>query len=135
MVKEIYVNLPVKDLNRTIEFFTKLGFTFNPKFTDENATCMIIGPNIYAMLLLEKFFQSFTKKPIADATKASEVILALSIDSRKDVDDMVAKAIEAGGSAPNETQDHGWMYSHGFQDLDGHMWEVFYADESLLPPK
>ncbi len=135
MVKEIYVNLPVKDLNRTIEFFTKLGFTFNPQFTDENATCMIIGPNIFAMLLLEKFFQSFTKKPISDAMKMNEVILALSVNSRKDVDDMVAKAIEAGGSAPNDTQDHGWMYSHGFQDLDGHMWEVFYADESLLPPK
>ena len=132
MVKEIYVNLPVKDLNRTIEFFTKLGFTFNPQFTNENATCMIIGPNIYAMLLIEEFFQTFTKKPISDATKSIEVIQALSLDSRQEVDDMVAKAIQAGGTAPNETQDHGWMYSHGFEDLDGHFWEVFYADASQL---
>lgn len=133
MAKEIYVNLPVKDLNRSIDFFTKLGFTFNPQFTDENATCMIIGDNIYAMLLVEKFFKTFTKKEIADAGRNTEVILALSTESRQQVDEMVQKAINAGGTAPNDKQDNGWMYGHGFQDPDGHLWEVFYMDESAMP--
>ena len=134
MTKGIYVNLPVKDLNRSVDFFTKLGFTFNPQFTNENATCMIIGENIYAMLLVEKFFNTFTKKEIADTGKSTEVILALSTDSRQKVDDMVRKAINAGGAPHNEKQDHGWMYGHGFQDPDGHLWEVFYMDESAAPP-
>lgn len=135
MTKGIYVNLPVKDLNRSVDFFTKLGFTFNPQFTNENATCMIIGENIYAMLLVEKFFNTFTKKEIADTGKTTEVILALSTDSRQQVDDMVRKAINAGGTSHNEKQDHGWMYGHGFQDPDGHLWEVFYMDESAIPPE
>ncbi|HUR31582.1 MAG TPA: VOC family protein [Saprospiraceae bacterium] len=133
MAKQIFVNLPVKDLGKTIEFFTKVGFTFNPQFTDENATCMIIGDNIFAMLLVEKFFKTFTKKEISDSNRSTEVILALSTESRESVDDMVAKAIAAGGTVPNEKQDHGWMYSHGFQDLDGHLWEVLYMDESAIP--
>lgn len=133
MAKQIFVNLPVRDLNKSIEFFTKLGFTFNPQFTDENATCMIIGENIFAMLLVEKFFKNFTKKEIADSNKTTEVILALSSDSRESVDDIVQKAIAAGGSAPNDKQDHGWMYQHGFQDIDGHLWEVMYMDESAIP--
>lgn len=133
MATQIFVNLPVKDLNKSIDFFTKLGFTFNPHFTDENATCMIIGDNIFAMLLVEKFFKTFTKKEIADAGKSTEVILALSVDSRENVDDMVQKAIAAGGSAPNDKQDHGWMYGHGFQDVDGHLWEVLYMEESAIP--
>lgn len=133
MATQIFVNLPVKDLNKTIEFFTKLGFTFNPQFTDENATCMIIGENIFAMLLVEKFFKTFTKKEITDTSKSSEVILAFSVESRAAVDDMVRKAIDAGGTIPNDSQDHGWMYAHGFQDIDGHLWEVLYTDESAIP--
>ena len=133
MIHQIYVNLLVKDLNKSVEFFTKLGFTFNPQFTDEKATCMVIGENIFAMLLVEKFFSTFTKKEISDTSKGTEVILALAADTRERVDEMVRKAIDAGGSAPNDKQDHGWMYGHGFQDLDGHLWEVMYMDESAIP--
>lgn len=133
MVKQIFLNLPVKDLNKTIEFFTKLGFKFNPQFTDENATCMIIGENIFAMLLVEKFFKTFTKKEISDSKKYTEAILALATDSRKKVDDMVKKAIDAGGKEPRESQDHGWMYGRSFEDIDGHLWEIFYMDESKMP--
>src|SRR5919199_2832700 len=97
MPTKIFVNLPIKDLNRTIEFFTKLGFTFNPQFTDENATCMIVGEDIFVMLLVEKFFKTFTKKQICDATKDTEVIVALSAESREKVDQMISRVIEAGG--------------------------------------
>src|SRR4030095_7540849 len=110
MATKIFVNLPVKDLNKTIEFFTKLGFTFNPQFTDEKATCMIVGEDIFVMLLVEKFFKTFTKKEIADATKSTEAIFALSTDSREKVDEMVKNAVEAGGTTPNEKQDQGFMY-------------------------
>ena len=97
MTTKIFVNLPVKDLNKTIEFFTKLGFRFNPQFTDENATCMIVGEDIFVMLLVEKFFKTFTKKEICDTSKNTEVIVALSAESREKVDQMINKAIEAGG--------------------------------------
>ncbi len=133
MSQQIFVNLPVKDLNRSIEFFTKLGYTFNPQFTDENATCMIIGDNIFAMLLVEPFFKSFTKKEIVDTSKSTEVLICLSAENREEVDDIVRKAVKAGGAAPNEKQDHGWMYSHGYQDLDGHTWEIAYMDISAFP--
>ena len=119
MVKQIFVNLPVKDLNKTVEFFTKLGFKFNPQFTDDNATCMIISENIFAMLLIEKFFKTFTKNEICDAKKSTEVLLALTVDSRKEVDDMISKAMKAGGKEPREPQDHGWMYGRSFEDLNG----------------
>ena len=133
MPKQIFVNLPVKDLNKTIEFFTKLGFKFNPQFTDENATCMIIGENIFAMLLVEKFFKTFTKKEICNARKSTEVILALAVESRKEVNEMVAKAIKAGGKEPREPQDHGWMYGRSFEDINGHIWEVFYMNIGAMP--
>ncbi len=132
MATKIFVNLPVQDLHKTIEFFTKLGFTFNPQFTDENATCMIVGEDIYVMLLVEKFFKSFTKKEICDATKDTEVILALSTESREKVDQMVNKAIEAGGRESRAPQDYGWMYGRAFQDIDGHLWEIIYMDESAI---
>jgi predicted lactoylglutathione lyase len=132
MATKIFVNLPVKDLNRSIAFFTKLGFTFNPQFTDEKATSMIVSDDIYIMLLVEDFFRTFTRKEIADATKTTEAIICLSAESREKVDEMVRLAIEAGGTAPNDKQDHGWMYGHGFQDLDGHLWEVAYMDESAI---
>ena len=134
MTKQIFVNLPVKDLNKTIEFFAELGFTFNPQFTDDNATCMIIDENIFAMLLVEKFFKNFipTKK-ICDAKKNTEVLVGLSAESREKVDEMIDKAIAAGGSEYRKAEDHGWMYGRSFEDIDGHIWEIFYMDESKMP--
>lgn len=134
MATKIFVNLPVKNLNKSIEFFTKLGFSFNQQFTDETATCMIVTDDIFAMLLTEEKFKTFTPKEICDAKKYTEVLVALSYDSRADVDDMVRKAVAAGGSTYNEPQDHGFMYAHGFQDLDGHIWEIFYMDPSFVKP-
>jgi predicted lactoylglutathione lyase len=128
MAKQIFVNLPVKNLDKSIGFFTKLGYTFNPKFTDENATCMIVGDNIFVMLMVEKYFKTFTPRPVADAKAATEVIIALSMDSREKVDEHVRTAVAAGGATLSEAKDHGFMYQHGFQDLDGHLWEVFYMD-------
>lgn len=128
MNKQIYVNLPVKNLNWSVEFFTQLGYTFNPQFTNENATCMIVSENIFVMLLVEKFFMTFTAKPICDATKSTEVLVCLSSTSRAEVDDMVRKAVAAGGTSPRKPQDHGFMYGHGFEDLDGHIWELIYME-------
>jgi uncharacterized protein len=130
MSTQIFVNLPVKDLNKSVEFFTKLGYEFNPKFTDENATCMIVGENIFVMLLVENFFKTFVPKEICDTTKSVEVLVALSFESRSAVDEMVRKAIAAGGSTYKEPIDMGFMYQHGFQDLDGHIWEIFFMEES-----
>ena len=132
MVSQIFVNLPVKDLNRSIGFFTALGFTFNPTFTDENATCMIIGENIFAMLLVESMFKTFTSKQICDTSTHTEVLVCLSLESRAGVDELVAKALAAGGSAPRQPQDHGFMYAHGFEDIDGHTWELVHM--SGMPP-
>ena len=133
MSKNIFVNLPVKDLNKSMEFFSKLGFTFNPQFTDDKAACMIIGENIYTMLLLEQFFKNFTKKKISDAKKNTEVLIAFDVDKKSKVDEMVRKAVDAGGSIYNEPQDQGWMYGHSFADPDGHQWEVLYMDMSKMP--
>jgi uncharacterized protein len=132
MGTKLFVNLPVKDLHRSVEFFSKLGFTFNQQFTDEKGTCMVISDDIYVMLLVEQFFKTFTKKQLFDATTGTEVILALSADSREEVDEMVYKAIGAGGTTPNHKQDQGFMYGWGFQDPDGHLWEVFYMDPSAI---
>ena len=126
MSTQIFVNLPVKDLQRSVEFFSKLGYTFDPQYTDENATSMIIADNIFAMLLVKPFFESFISKPVADAHKTAEVILALSADSRAAVDVLVDKAIAAGAGEPRPTQDLAFMYQRGFEDLDGHLWEVFH---------
>ncbi|MBI5475622.1 MAG: VOC family protein [Ignavibacteriales bacterium] len=132
MATKLFVNLPVKDLKKTIAFFTKLGFTFDPKFTDENATCMIIGENIFAMLLVEKFYKTFTDKEICDTAKSTEAILAITAESREKVDEMMNNVILAGGMEPRKLQDHGWMYGRSFQDVDGHLWEIFYMDESAM---
>lgn len=133
MATKIFINLPVKNLSKSVTFFTQLGFTFNPQFTDEQATCMIISENIFAMLLVEERFKDFTKKPIADATKSTEVLIALDAASRAEVDTMIRNAVNAGGSTYSEPQDHGWMYGHSFADLDGHQWEILYMDESSIP--
>ena len=128
MAKQMFLNLPVKDLNKSMEFFAKLGFTFNSQFTDVNAACMIIGENIYAMLLLEKFFSTFTNKPISNAKEQTEVLIALDASNRQEVDDIVSKAVAAGGRIYRDPQDMGFMYSHSFEDLDGHQWEYVYMD-------
>jgi predicted lactoylglutathione lyase len=128
MHKQIFVNLPVRDLGRSRTFFASLGFAFNEQFSNDDAICMVIGENIYAMLLVERFFKGFTTKPIADATEATEVLTCLSCDSREEVDALVAKALAAGGRAPNPKQEHGFMYGHGFEDLDGHLWELVWMD-------
>lgn len=133
MATKIFVNLPVKDLKRSIDFFTQLGFTFNPQFTDENAGCLIIGENIYAMLITEPFFKTFTKKEISDATKTTEVLIAIDAESREEVDELVKTAVAAGGSVYRAPEDHGWMYGHSFADPDGHQWEVLYMDETSIP--
>ncbi|AMG87740.1 glyoxalase/bleomycin resistance/extradiol dioxygenase family protein [Bordetella parapertussis] len=134
MATEIYVNLPVADLPRSVAFFKQLGYAFNPQFTDENATCMIVDDNIYVMLLVESFFQTFTPKAVCDAHTQTEVLLCLSMDSRAEVDRMVRRAVAAGGKTYNEAKDHGFMYQHGFQDLDGHIWELVYMDPTAAPP-
>jgi len=132
-VKQIFVNLPVKNLTTSVTFFTKVGFTFDQNFTDENATCMIIGENIYAMLLTEKFFGTFSDKTIIDAKSSTEAITALSVQSRDEVDELANRALEAGGRQYKEPQDHGWMYGRNFEDPDGHQWEVFFMDMSAVP--
>lgn len=133
MAKQIFVNLPVKNLQASIAFFRQLGFSFNEQFTDDNAACLVLGENIYSMLLQENYFKTFTKKPVADATKATEVLIAIDAGSKAEVDELVRKAVEAGGSTYMEAQDHGWMYQHSFADLDGHQWEIAFMDESMLP--
>jgi predicted lactoylglutathione lyase len=132
MAKQIFVNLAVKDLERSVSFFSKLGFAFDPKFTDKNATCMIVGDDIFVMLLVERFFKTFTTKELCDATKSTEVLVCLSCDSRSQVDELVAKALSAGATAPRKPQDHGFMYGHGFDDLDGHIWELIYMEAGAV---
>jgi len=129
MARKMFVNLPVKDLKKSIGFFTKLGFTFNPQFSDETATCMIVSEDNVVLLTHDKF-KSFTPKAICDATKSTEVLVCQSCESRENVDDMVRKAVDAGGTTYNQPQDHGFMYGHGFQDLDGHIWELIYMRSS-----
>src|SRR5688572_31955601 len=128
MSTKIFVNLPVKDLKRSMRFFEAIGFKNNPQFTDDTAACMVISDDIYLMILTEAKFKSFTPKKIADATTSTEVLTALSCESRAEVDDIVRKAVAAGGSTYAEPKDYGFMYQHGFQDPDGHIWEVFWMD-------
>ncbi|WGT63859.1 VOC family protein [Variovorax paradoxus] len=127
--KQIFVNLPVKNLEKSKAFFAALGYTFNEQFTDANAACMVIQEgSIHAMLLVEDFFKTFTDKSLTDTSKSTEVLLCLSCESRAEVDELVAKAVAAGGTVPRAPQDYGFMYGHGFQDIDGHLWELSYMD-------
>ncbi len=132
MISKIFVNLPVRDLKRSVEFFTKLGFTFDQRFTNEEATCMIVSEDIFVMLLTEAKFKTFTPNPICDARKATEVLVCLSMESRAAVDDRVREAVAAGANTYSEPQDYGFMYSHGFQDLDGHIWELVYMESGAV---
>ncbi len=134
MATKIFVNLPVKDLNRSIGFFTQLGFKFNPQFTDETATCMIVSEDSFVMLLTEAKFKTFTPKEICDATKSTEVLVCLSCESRESVNDMVRKAVAGGGKTYADSKDYGFMFQHGFQDPDGHLWELIYMDPKAVQP-
>ena len=134
MNKQMFLNLAIKDMARSQAFFKSLGYSFNPQFTNEQGACMVVHDNIFVMLLVESFFQTFTKKPLVDATRGTEVLVCLSCESRAEVDEVVAKALAAGGKAPNPVQDHGFMYAHGFEDLDGHQWEFVWMDPNAAPP-
>lgn len=132
MSTKIFVNLPVKDLAKSTEFFTKLGYTKNDQFSDENASSIVISDSIYVMLLKEPFYKTFTRKEIADTTTTNEAILALSADSREEVDELADKALAAGGQPSNDPMEEGFMYGRSFQDLDGHLWEVFWMDPAAV---
>jgi predicted lactoylglutathione lyase len=132
MSTKIFVNLPVKDLNASVDFFTKLGFGFDANFSDENAASMVVGEDITVMLLAEPFFKTFTKKEVVDASKATEAIVALGVETRARVDEIADAALASGGSEANEANDQGFMYGRSFNDLDGHLWEVVYMDMSAM---
>ncbi|WP_066069857.1 VOC family protein [Neobacillus soli] len=130
--QNIFINLPVKDLNKSIHFFRELGFEFNPQFSDETASCMIISDNIFAMIMIEDRFKGFTKKESVDTTTSAEAIFSLSAESRDQVDAVVNKALSSGGKSFSDPLDHGFMYIWGFQDVDGHLWEIAYMDASAM---
>ncbi|KOY81445.1 VOC family protein [Lysinibacillus macroides] len=130
--KNIFINLPVKDLGKSITFFQTLGFAFNQQFSDETTASMIISENIFALIMVEEHFKEFTKKEITDTTSSAEAILCLSAENREQVDQLVNKALASGGKSYSEPQDHGFMYGWGFHDLDGHIWEVVYMDENAM---
>lgn len=132
MPTKIFVNLPVKDLNKSMDFFKQIGFTFNRQFTDETAACMVITEDIYAMLLTHAKFKEFTPKEIADSTKTTEVLTCLSFDSKDQVNQIVDNAIKAGGSEARPAQDYGFMFGRSFNDLDGHIWETVWMDPSAV---
>lgn len=132
MSRQIFVNLPVADLPRARAFYTGLGFTLNPQFSNDQGACIVISEHVYVMLLTRPFFQTFTHLPVAEPAQATAVLNALSCENRAEVESFVAKALAAGGSTPNPAKDHGFMYQHGFADPDGHQWEVFYMDEAAF---
>jgi uncharacterized protein len=133
MPTRIFVNLPVRDLAASMAFFKKLGFAFEPRFTDQTAACMVISENIFAMLLTHEKFKEFTSKEIADAGRVTEVLTCLALDSRAEVDRMSGAALQAGGTQARAPVDHGFMYERSFEDLDGHIWELIWLDLSALP--
>ena len=132
MARKLFVNIAVKNLKNSVDFFTKLGFEFNKQFTDDNASCMIVSPEAYVMLLTEPRFKDFTKKSICDTKTSTETLLCLSAESREEVDALVRTAIAAGGQPANDPMDHGVMYGWSFQDPDGHTWEVMWMDPSFV---
>ncbi|WP_186647917.1 VOC family protein [Fluviispira vulneris] len=132
MAKQIFVNLPVLDLIKSKEFFKKIGFKFNKKYTDNNAACLDIGKNIFVMLLSNEFFKNFTKKSISNAKNSTEVLVAISFDSKKKIDSLMSKALKAGATKSRDAQDLGYMYSQSFEDLDGHIWELFWMNEKKM---
>lgn len=133
MAKKIFINLPVADLQKAMAFYTAVGFTNNPQFTDETAACMVLSEEIYVMLLTHPKFKQFIKKDIADSFKTASVINSISVDSNEEVNGMIEKALKAGGKESSEAKDYGFMQQRSFEDLDGHLWEVFYMDMSKIP--
>jgi predicted lactoylglutathione lyase len=129
----IYINLPVQDLQKSRQFYQKLGFSINEQFSDETAACVVFSEHIYVMILTHEKFQMFTPKTIANAHKETEVMNALSFDNKSEVDDLMNKALGNGATETRQTQDHGFMYSRAFNDLDGHIWELFWMDMSQFP--
>jgi len=134
MSRSLFITLPVADLQRSIAFFSALGFPFDPAFANEHGACLVISAHSRVMLAVRPFFASLAGRPVADARAAAQMLLALSCDSREDVDALVAKAVAAGGSTPNAAEDHGFMYDHGFEDLDGHLWGVFWMNDAAPAP-
>jgi hypothetical protein len=134
MSRQIFVNLPIADMERSKKFFGALGFSFNPQFTNEQGACMVIADNIFAMLLVKPFFRTFIDTEIVDAREATEVLVCLSCASREEVDELVRTAVAAGGKPHRQPQDHGFMYGHGFHDPDGHVWELVHMDPNAAPP-
>ncbi len=132
MSRKLFVNIQVRDLKKSMEFFSTLGFTFNPQFTDDKAACMVVSDEAYFMLLTDKFFRTFTKRQPADTTRSTEAMFALSCNSKAEVDEMVRKAIDAGGKHAMDPTDHGFMYGWSFYDLDGHHWEVLWMDPNAV---
>lgn len=133
MVKQIFVNLPVKNLEASKAFWIAAGFSFNPQFTDANAASLILGESIFAMLIVPPFFSTFTSKTIIDSSTSVEVINAISLENKEAVDTLMGKVLAAGGTETRPVQDYGWMYSRAFQDLDGHLWEPLYIDITQAP--
>lgn len=133
--RKLFVNLPVRGLKRTVEFFTALGFTFNPQYTDDSATCMILSDDAFLMLMVESRFQDFARKPLADAHSHTGGIYAISADTREEVDALADRALTVGGKPAGEAMDHGFMYVRSFYDLDGYHWEVCWMDPQGMPPK
>jgi predicted lactoylglutathione lyase len=127
----IYINMPVKDVKKSIEFFSSLGFAFNPQMTGEDAACMIVNPGVSVMMLTHERFKGFAEQPVSDAHRDTEAIIILEVESRARVDEVAAKA-KAGGAKVRNPDDQGFMYGHGFQDLDGHLWDVMYMDQAEL---
>ena len=132
--KQIYVNLAIKDMARTQVFYRQLGFEFDAKFSNEQGACLVVGEHIFVMLLVESFFKGFiSEKSIVDAKQSTEALICISCESRAEVDDLVARAVAAGGTSPRTPVDHGFMYMHGFEDLDGHIWELMYMNADAAP--
>ena len=130
--REVFINIAVRDLQKSMAFFSALGFEFNKQFTDEKAACMILSDKGYVMLLSDPFFQGFTKREPADTTKTTEVMIALACESRAEVDQLFRKAIDAGGTQAMDAMDHGFMYNCSFYDLDGHHWEILWMDPATV---
>jgi len=133
MAKKIFINLPITDLKSAMTFYSAIGFTNNPQFTDETAACMVLTEEIYVMLLTQNKFKEFTNKEIGNTKKTASVINSLSVDSNEEVNAMVDKALKAGGKEPNKAKDYGFMQQRSFEDPDGHLWEVLYMDLSKFP--
>lgn len=131
--QSLFLNLPISDLTRSTAFFSALGFSFNPKFTGEHAACLVINEHIQVMLLTRSFFAGFTPKPVTDPHVSTPAFMSLSVAHRAEVDELMQKAIAAGGTEYSPAKDHGFMYQRGFFDLDGHAWEIFYLNEAEFP--